>query len=93
MPLTLLTILTLAVPSRNPPDTAYHPYACGPPQDETTTLPPISALTNPTLTSQLITILMLLWCPQDMALSPRSTPCTPNILSTADHPYAQVLDP
>ncbi|MBW0557320.1 hypothetical protein O181_097035 [Austropuccinia psidii MF-1] len=39
------------------------------------------------------TILTLLRGPQVMPLMPPSTPLTPNPLSAAYYPYAQVLDP
>ncbi|MBW0535385.1 hypothetical protein O181_075100 [Austropuccinia psidii MF-1] len=113
MPLTPLTIFTLAVTSQHASDTAYHPYTCivptqhasdtayhpyvcsallpphtglilmllQPPQDETT-MPP-----------SIFSCLLLLWRPQDMPLTPPSAPLTPNPLSAAYHPYAQVLDP
>ncbi|MBW0465431.1 hypothetical protein O181_005146 [Austropuccinia psidii MF-1] len=55
--------------------------------------PPISALTNPALSSPLLPILMLPRPPQDMPPTPPSTPLTPNPLSAAYHPYPQVLDP
>ncbi|MBW0492494.1 hypothetical protein O181_032209 [Austropuccinia psidii MF-1] len=118
MPPTLLTILTLAVPSQHASNAAYYPYACSslptclqcpltlaqssrwlmilmflqPPQDETTTPPPISALTT-ALSSPLLSILTLPRCPQDVPPTPPLTPLMPNPLSTAYHPYAQVLDP
>ncbi|MBW0580958.1 hypothetical protein O181_120673 [Austropuccinia psidii MF-1] len=38
---------TCGVPSQHASDAADHPYACIPPQDETITPPPISALTTP----------------------------------------------
>ncbi|MBW0487840.1 hypothetical protein O181_027555 [Austropuccinia psidii MF-1] len=68
--------------------TLLHPF-----QDETTTLPPISALTTPALSSLPLPILALPWRPQDMPPTPPSTPLTPNSLSSAYPPYAQVLDP
>ncbi|MBW0518501.1 hypothetical protein O181_058216 [Austropuccinia psidii MF-1] len=59
-----------------------------PPQDETSTPPPISALSSLPLP-----ILTLPWRPQDMPPMPPSTSLTPNPLSAAYRPYAQVLDP
>ncbi|MBW0478306.1 hypothetical protein O181_018021 [Austropuccinia psidii MF-1] len=73
-------------PSNYASNAAYHPYACGRPQDETMMPPPISALTTP-----LLTILTLPPYPHNIPPTPPSTPLIPNPLSPAYHPYTQVL--
>ncbi|MBW0482306.1 hypothetical protein O181_022021 [Austropuccinia psidii MF-1] len=47
---------------------------------------------TPTLSSPPLYILTLPWHPQDMPLTPPSTPLMPNPLSAAYHPYTQVLE-
>ncbi|MBW0593170.1 hypothetical protein O181_132885 [Austropuccinia psidii MF-1] len=73
-----------------PPHTGLILKLLQPPQDETKMPPPISTLTTPTFSSLPLTILMLPQRPQDVPLRPPSTPLTPNPLSSAYHPYAQV---
>ncbi|MBW0482443.1 hypothetical protein O181_022158 [Austropuccinia psidii MF-1] len=93
-----------ALPAQHASNAAYHPYTHSalltclqfPPHTSlilTLLQPPISALTTPAFSSLPLTIFTLPRRPQDMPLTPCSTPLTPNPLSAAYHCYAQVLDP